>query len=62
MTSNHIPQHGARNLASRTVASVVATIALVIGVLLSVTAVPAGIVRSFDGPVPDMPMFAVMPS
>ena len=62
MTSDHIPQHGARNLASRTVASVVATIALVIGVLLSVTAVPAGIVRSFDGPVPDMPLVEVMPA
>ena len=62
MTSNHNPQHGARNLASRTVASVVATIALVIGVLLSVTAVPAGIVRSFDGPVPDMPLVEVMPA
>ena len=53
MTAEHTPQHGSRNLASRTIASVVATIALVIGVLLSVTAVPAGIVRSFDGPVPD---------
>jgi len=62
MTSNHIPQHGAKNLASRTVASVVATIALVVGVLLSVTAVPAGIVRSFDGPVPDMPLVEVMPA
>jgi len=62
MTVEHTPQHGSRNLASRTIASVVATIALVIGVLLSVTAVPGGIVRSFDGPVPDLPLVEVMPA
>lgn len=62
MTSEYTPQHGARNLAGRTVASVVSTIALVAGVLLSVTAVPAGIARSFDGPVPDLPLVEVMPA
>lgn len=62
MTSEYIPQHVARNLAGRTVASVVSTIALVAGVLVSVTAVPAGIARSFDGPVPDLPLVEVMPT
>jgi hypothetical protein len=62
MTSEYTPQHGARNLAGRTVASVVSTIVLVAGVLLSVTAVPSGIARSFDGPVPDLPLVEVMPA
>lgn len=62
MTTEYSPQHGSRNLASRTFASVVATIALVVGVLLSVTALPAGIVQSLSGPVPALPLVEVLPA
>lgn len=62
MTSEHIPEHGSRNLATRTFASVVATASLVLGVVLSATGIPAGIVRALEGPTPDLPLVEVMPA
>ena len=62
MTSEHIPQHGSRNLATRTLSSVVATVSLVLGVVLAATGVPAGIVRTLDGPISALPLVDVMPA
>lgn len=62
MTSDHIPQHGSRSLAARTLASVASTIILVVGILLAVTGIPSGIVASLSGPVPDIPLVEVMPA
>ncbi len=62
MTSEHIPQHVSRTLAGRTVASVFSTVALVLGVGLSVSGVAAGVSRGLSGPVPEMPLVEVMPA
>ena len=62
MTSDHIPQHMSRTLAGRTVASVFSTVALVLGVGVSVSGVAAGVIRGFSGPVPEMPLVEVMPA
>jgi len=62
MTSEHIPQHVSRTLAGRTVASVLSTVVLVLGVGVSVSGVAAGVIRGFSGPVPDIPLVEVRPA
>lgn len=62
MTSDYTPHHVSRNLASRTIASVIATVALALGVSLSISGVAAGVVRSLDGPVPAIPLVEVIPA
>ena len=62
MTSDYLPQHGSRNLASRTIASVTSTVALAVGIVLSVTGIPAGIAQSVSGPVSELPLVEVLPA
>lgn len=62
MTSDYTPAHGTRSLVTRTLASVIATIALVVGVILAVSSVPAGLVRSLQGPDSEIPRVEVMPA
>ncbi|MBT5576681.1 MAG: hypothetical protein HOJ98_06130 [Microbacteriaceae bacterium] len=62
MTFDHNPQHGARSLATRTLASVFATVVLIAGLLSAVTEIPASIVRTFDGPQPTVPVVEVLPA
>ncbi|MGA0210942.1 MAG: hypothetical protein ACO3I5_03585, partial [Pontimonas sp.] len=60
MTSDYNPQHGSRNLAGRTIAAVLSTITIVVGVVVSASGLAAGIIRSLDGPTPSLPVVEVL--
>ncbi|MGA1453120.1 MAG: DUF5719 family protein [Pontimonas sp.] len=62
MTSDYNPQHGSRNLAGRTIAAVLSTITIVVGVVVSASGLAAGIIRSLDGPTPSLPVVEVLPA
>ena len=62
MTSDYNPQHGSRNLAGRTIAAVLSTITIVVGVVVSESGLAAGIIRSLDGPTPSLPVVEVLPA
>jgi hypothetical protein len=61
MTSDHTPAHGPRNLATRTVVAVVATLALALAVAVAALGLPSGLVRAFQGPVPALTALEVLP-
>ena len=49
MMSDHTPQHGARNLALRTITAIVSTLLLAFSIGLVALGLPARIVNAFDG-------------
>ena len=61
MTSDYTPAHGPRNLATRTVVAVVATLSLAVAVAVVALGLPSGLVRALQGPVAALTALEVLP-
>ena len=62
MMSDHTPQHGARNLALRTITAIVSTLLLALSIGLVAVGLPVGIVNAFEGPKPPIASIEVVPA
>ena len=62
MMSDHTPQHGARNLALRTITAIVSTLLLAFSIGLVALGLPVGIVNAFDGLGPPIASVEVVPA
>ncbi|MBT5730177.1 MAG: hypothetical protein HOI76_01635, partial [Microbacteriaceae bacterium] len=62
MMTDHAPQHGVHNLAIRTLSAIISTVVISVALVVTFVDLPAGVLRSLQGPVAVLPSVQVVPA
>lgn len=62
MMTDHSPQHGVHNLAIRTLSAIISTVVISVALVVTFVDLPAGVLRSLQGPVAVLPSVQVVPA